>query len=57
MVDTYVVPCSREGCTNATKINKWAKIKAQGEGWYFQRSGRIWCVEHRPSFAPPWPKP
>jgi hypothetical protein len=55
MVDTYVVLCSHDGCSNGTKVNRWAKIRAQDEGWYFQRNGSLWCPEHRPSFAPAWP--
>ncbi len=40
--------CDKEVPAN----NKWARIHAHAEGWYFMKDGRSFCPRHRPSWAP-----
>jgi len=49
-------------CPNALKagqsgrLSRWTLIKAHDQGWYQKKDGSLFCPEHRPHYAPPWPK-
>lgn len=45
--------CDWVTCRREVAANKWAKIRAHGQGWYFSRNGGIWCPDHRPEWATP----
>lgn len=46
--------CSGPGCDDTCGNNKWAKIAAHEQGWFFERSGAVWCPEHLPDWVEPW---
>lgn len=49
--------CTQKGCARSVRLNhKWDHIKAQSEGWFFQKDGSSWCPEHTPDWVEEWRK-
>lgn len=46
--------CSHPGCTQAVLNHRWAHLRAQTDGWFFQRNNTAWCPDHVPDWVPAW---
>ena len=53
--------CEAPGCDaivepsrSTGRTGKWNFMKAEREGWFFQRDGTSWCPEHVPAWVPAW---
>lgn len=53
-VDTDMIQCKQDGCTNTVKDDRWGKIKAGA--WFFSRDGDAWCPDHLPNWVTEWRK-
>lgn len=55
---TVAILLTCEGCAAVIapsgngRYSRWAKTRAAEDGWYFRRDGRVFCPQHRPSYAP-----
>lgn len=41
-------------CPAECEDHKWGRIKAQNLGWFFTRSGLVYCPQHNPSWVKSW---
>lgn len=48
------VKCSDPECSETIKVHYWAKVKANDDGWFFQKDGNVWCPVHVPEWVPAW---
>lgn len=48
--------CAESGCEEKFFGNRGAMMKAHYSGWYLQKSGKVWCPDHRPAWAPKFEK-
>lgn len=47
--------CNVLECPNSFKdTGKWSRIRAQDDGWFFQKNGVIWCPDHWPLWVVIW---
>ncbi len=46
--------CSEPGCPERVGDHRWGAIKAQSEGWFYQRNGEAYCPQHVPAWVPAW---
>lgn len=51
---TSETPCDHEGCPRTIKDHMWGRIKA--EGWFFTKTGKAYCPDHRPEWVAAWRK-
>jgi hypothetical protein len=51
---TDMVSCNEPGCPEEYASHKWGTIKANGEGWFIQKDGIVWCPKHTPSWVADW---
>lgn len=36
------------------RIGKWNIMRAEKEGWFFQKDGTAYCPKHVPAWVPAW---
>jgi len=36
------------------RVGKWNIMKAEREGWFFQKDGTCWCPKHVPEWVEEW---
>lgn len=46
--------CADEECTKEIKDHKWAKIRAQDDGWFLKKGGEVYCPAHIPEWVDAW---
>jgi hypothetical protein len=46
--------CDAPNCEAKRKNHKWGRVKA--EGWFFEKSGKVWCPDHHPDWVTEWRK-
>lgn len=47
--------CDEPGCEASFRSNKWEKVRASDQGWFFSfRDETSWCPEHVPDWVPAW---
>lgn len=50
-----MVTCSQRDCAATCGSDKWARIRAVSEGWFFRKDGtEQWCPSHLPSWVQQW---
>ena len=53
-LDKHFEWCAYPSCKAKTETHHWAKIKANEQGWFFEREGPIWCPKHNPPWVAEW---
>ena len=43
--------CTHENCDAQYRDDKWGKIRAQNQSWFFQKTGEAWCPKHIPDWV------
>lgn len=51
---TTLKKCNESSCDRKTKTDKFNKIRAAEQGWFFQKDGSIWCPDHVPGWVASW---
>ena len=47
--------CDKTECENDYFPDKWGKIEAQKQGWFFGKNPIVaWCPEHIPDWVAEW---
>lgn len=46
-----MITCYVPGCENQIKDHYWGKVKS---GWFLQKDGTAYCVEHIPEWVEKW---
>lgn len=41
-------------CDKTTPGDRWAKVRAQHEGWFSQKDGTNYCPAHVPAWVAAW---
>jgi hypothetical protein len=41
-------------CQASVANNRWAKIRAHEAGWFFAKSGEVYCPAHAPGWVADW---
>lgn len=50
----YPDGCCEESCTATHPGSKWDCMRADKEGWFHSKEGKIYCPEHKPAWVNSW---
>lgn len=45
--------CAEPGCEKSIPDHYWGRVK-DGDGWFQQRNGDVWCPDHIPGWVEAW---
>ena len=53
--DVGKIVCCIQGCDRQiAEGHRWGKIRAQDKGWFFAKTGHVYCPDHVPDWVAAW---